>query len=285
MKRRIRTAAIAAAGVLAVVLMGAATEARTGSTVSVPMHPSSWPAPVASWVPSAAMESLPIPPGSTRSLVPFASAIDPMPGALHVLVGQATYVVPVASTEVARWYARAFGRLGWRAVGSGSYGNAHSGTLSQMEAFSPSRRNSRMTANISWAPHGQGHSVVQYWVTHVLLPPKPTSARLPQDMVKVVAHPIYSPGHGAMARTVTNAAWIARLVQRINGLPTAPGGVSHGCPPFGGVGLVLYPATGAAIHVTAYCDTITVRGTGLTDTNFAVEKMAEALFPRSTFGP
>lgn len=285
MKRRMRTAAIAAAGALAVVLLGAATEVPTGSTVSVPMHQRAWPAPIAGWVPSAAREALPIPPGSTRSLVPLASAIDPMPGALHVLVGQATYVVPLASTDVARWYARAFARRGWRMVGSGSYGNTHSGTLSPMEAFSPSRHNTRLTINVSWAPQGSGHSLVQYWITHVLLPRKPSSARLPPDIVKVVAHPIYSPGHGALARTVTNARWIARLVGRINGLATAPGGVSHGCSPFGGVGLVLYPASGAAIHVTAYCYTITVRGTGLTDTNFAVEKMAEALFVRGTFGP
>lgn len=284
MKGAARTAAFVVAGVLVLLmLLGAASRVPTGPILSVSLHPVGWPTPIASWLPSTVVQTVPIPTGSARTLATVPDGTNPTPATANLLVGEATYVVPVPNAQVSQWYQTAYARRGWKLMESGSFGNVYSGIISRMMAFSPSLTDNRLTVNVLWTPDGRGASMVEYWITKVVLPPKPASAFLPSNIVKVVLHPIYAPGRSGITRTVTDHAWIARLVHLINALPTSADGVSFGCSPAGGVGMTLFTAAGGAIHATAYCDTITVSGTGLSDTHLAVEKMVEALFSPPTF--
>ena len=282
MQRRTKGLAIAACLGAALVVLGGSSFLPPGSTVYVALHPSWWPAPAVAWAPSTMTTGVPVPPGAVKSVAAFPLPIDPLPGAAHVMVGEAEYRVPMAS-GVGAWYERAFARRDWVSSGSAQSGNAL-GIASQMASFTPSLKAPWLTVNVSWAPDGAQASLVQYWVTDVLLPPRPASAHLPGDIVKVVLHPMDNVAARSLSRTETHPAWIERLVRLVNALPTSPGGVSFGCPPTGGVALTAYPQHGRPIAITAYCATVTLDGTQLADTHFAVEKMAEALFPASVFG-
>lgn len=282
MRRYTKGVAIAATLVAAMALLAGASLLPPGSSVDVAMHPSWWPTPAAAWVPSALTAAVPVPAGAVKSFAPFPMAIDPVPSAAHVMVGEAEYRVPMPSL-VGAWYDRAFARLGWASSGSAQSGNA-SGIASQMVSFTPSLKAPWRTVNVSWAPDGARSSLVQYWITDGLLPPRPASAHLPSNIVKVVLHPIDNFSARSLSRTETNPAWIERLVRLVNALPTSAGGVNFGCPPFGGVALTLYPQSGPPIALAASCYTVAVKGTVLADVHFAVEKMAEAQFPASAFG-
>lgn len=282
MRRRTKGLAIAASLGAALVVLGGSSFLPPGSTVYVALHPGWWPTPAVAWAPSTMTTGVPVPPGARKSVAAFPLPIDPLPGAAHVMVGEAEYRVPMAS-GVGAWYDRAFARRDWASSGSAQSGNA-SGIASQMESFTPSLHATGLTVNVSWAPDGAGSSLVQYWITDVLFPPRPASAHLPSNIVKVVLHPIDNVSARSLSRTETNPAWIERLVRLVNALPTSPGGVSFGCPPTGGVALTLYPQNGPPIALTASCYTVAVKGTLLADSHFAVGKMVEAQFPASTFG-
>lgn len=249
-----------------------------GYAIRLALHPNSA-GPVPSWYPPLPTLTVPIPKGSVGTLAPFPrnGQSEPLPGAPHELQAQGEYRVPM-DQQVGAWFAKAFAEWGYKWAGSSTTSMDWGAVIAgQSTSFSPAN-NPYLTVTVSWAPSRGRSSLVYYFVSDVLIPPRPASSRVPLDIVKVVVRPVSG---RPVVRTVMNRGWIHRLVSAINGLRMAPG-YPVGCIEPSGFTLELYTKSGRAIHVSTTCGTVTVEGADLADgTKVSVETIVGSLFPQS----
>ncbi|EPZ50922.1 MULTISPECIES: hypothetical protein [Alicyclobacillus] len=200
----------------------------------------------------------PVPPASPVTLtLPFISSLKPstqaFPDANHsipvedyVQTGSAEYTIEAPMDSVEAWYKQAFPAQGYHQVGSGQTGNFKTGTYSESLIFAPTSQQSMdpLSVTVSFEPIDNGQTLVDYWVSDVVLPPRPQDTYLPSNVsevdVTVTGSATASAANSAASGTsgensdnasmkITDATTIQKLVAAINGLTNvASEGVSSG---------------------------------------------------------
>lgn len=126
----------------------------------------------------------------------------------------------------------AFVQRGFDQTGSGRGGNLKTGVYAESLQFSkptePAARSLQVT--VSFQSAGSQRTLVEYWVTDLVLPPRPPSSRV-EGTVSRIEVAITHNGKTAPSRTLTSPSAISRIVAAVNALSLiSPPGVQSGGP-------------------------------------------------------
>ncbi|GEO26560.1 hypothetical protein AAC03nite_23450 [Alicyclobacillus acidoterrestris] len=202
----------------------------------------------------------PVPPASPVTLtLPFISSLQSstqaFPEANHdvpvedyVQTGSAEYTIQAPMDSVEAWYKQAFPTQGYHQVGSGQTGNFKTGTYSESLIFAPTSQQSvdPLSVTVSFEPIDNGQTLVDYWVTDVVLPPRPQDTYLPSNISEVDVTVAGSATGSSTANSaasgnskensnhssirITDATTIQKLVAAINGLTNVAAEGVEGAP-------------------------------------------------------
>lgn len=232
------------------------------------------------FVPSLLTVPVAVPRGSAPTLAsaPSEAFGTPMAGPLEV--GQLQEVVPLPTGVLPLWFTQHMARLGYRQAGSGMTSTA-GGPVVHFLMFAPRSAETTLSITVAWVPAGPRRSVAAYWVTEVLLPTRPAKARLPSDVVRVVARWQGRTARPVPPRVITSRPWIQRLVDGLNQLPPPPDGITS-CLAVPEVQLTLTTASGQHSTVLTGGCGLTVNGVSLWDATGAVTEQINGLFPQQS---
>lgn len=228
-RRRAGRPLTAAAGA-AVLLAASSWSSLPAPSATLTMHQVLGQSTDAAWLPKTLTLALPLPAGAApthRHLEDFGGSY---PLANWVLAGpSATFLVPMSAAEAGMWFRDALAAIGYQSSGVGSAGGPTGVYWNAIVAVPNSQ--SPVSIWVGWKGVSRNESLVQYYASEAVRPPRPPSSRVPTNIVRVVVYPRFTVRavHGTK-RVVTRNEWIQRFVALINSEPESYGGLDLGCP-------------------------------------------------------
>lgn len=225
--------------------------------------------------------ALPLYPGAIPTSQKFSMAFAEVPISWYVRTGKAEYVASVDINHLAAWYEQHMQADAFRQTGSGTVGNYKTGESSQGFVFQPLHQpqGHQIEVDISFENLGKGKTLFEYWATDLVIPPRPVTNYLPNDVIEINGNmTVYGSKVTQYKVDIANAKQIQSLVTDANSLLHLIQGINPGGPEIWGTAqLTFHTSTGQAIQVNIDTDSVSVDGVGLQDYQGTVWKALELI--------
>lgn len=178
----------------------------------------------------------------------------------YVESGSADYIANASIGSAETWYRQVFSAQGYQLTGTSQGGNFKTGTYSESLMYSPKTQpaNQQLSVTISFEGLNNGQTLIEYWVTNVLLPPRPSSTLIENNVTSVrITLNSFGPNTSnptVQTSTVTNPQSITNLVNAINSLTQIDPPGSTSAPAYSSwqtATMAFTEADGSTITVTA----------------------------------
>lgn len=191
---------------------------------------------------------LPLYPGSEATSRRLPYPVDPTVGNPYVLTGLSRFVVPASASKLTAWAQREFPRHGMPLMSTGTAGNIYQSTTETDLSFGVAPGADGLTVTVDLSSLNPTHTLLEYYVTDLVVPPRPTSSMVPADLLRAVV--TVSGEHRSV--TITSRKALTALRDAVNGRRHLAAGTLV-CPNLSGpsVKVTFYPRNGAPTVVTA----------------------------------
>ena len=213
--------------------------------------------------------SLPLYPSASTTTQKFSLAFAEIPGSWYVRSAKAVYVIPFDVSHAEAWYLMRMGNAGYHQTGSGSTGNFKTGEFVQGYVFQPIHQPNghQIAVDLSFKTLSSGKTLMEYWATDNVVPPRPTSNFLPIDVKRIAGKmTVYGTKVTQTKVDITNSNRIQTIVKAANSLHNIVEGINPGGPMIWGIAqLTFYTAAGKSISVGVDTNSVNIAGLGLED--------------------
>ncbi len=224
--------------------------------------------------------TLPLYPDVISTSQKFSMPFEEAPMSWYVRVAKADYITSTAPTNLEGWYVQHMNDLGYQQAGGARVGNRSVST--QGIIFKPVQQppGNTLEVDLSFQDFGQGQTLLEYWVTDLVVPPRPATNFLPGDVTAIDGSmTVYGTKITQLKVHITDITKIQSLVSAINSLQQVIQGVNPGGPMIWGTAeLIFHTSTGEEIPVNIDTDSVSVNGVGLQDYEGTVWKVLETIF-------
>gem|GEM_PF-2825655 len=215
---------------------------------------------------------------SQEYLMPFEEA----PMSWYLRTAKADYIASTGLTNLEAWYVQHMNDLGFQQDGNATTGNLKTGVSTQGVIFKPIRQPQGHTleVDLSFQDFGKGQTLLEYWVTDLVVPPRPATNFIPGDVTEIDGSiTVYGTKVTQYKVHITDITKIQSLLSASNSLQQVIQGVNPGGPSIWGTAeLVFQTSTGEEIPVNIDTDSVSVNGVGLQDYEGTVWKVLAGIY-------
>jgi hypothetical protein len=225
--------------------------------------------------------TLPLYPDAISTSHEFLMPFEETPGSWYVRVAKAVYLTSTGLTNLEAWYVQHMNDLGYQQAGSGTTGNVKTGVSTQGLVFQPVQQpqGHNLRVDLSFQDCGKGQTLLEYWVTDLVVPPRPATNFLPGDVAEIDGSmTVYGTKVTQLKVYITDIKKIQSLVSAINSLQQVIQGVHPGPMIWGTAELIFHTSTGEEMPVNIDTDSVSVNGVGLQDYEGTVWKALERIY-------
>jgi hypothetical protein len=171
---------------------------------------------------------------------------------------------------------------GYQQAGSATVGNVKTGVSTQGLIFKPVQQPQGhcLEIDLSFQDCGEGQTLLEYWATDVVVPPRPATSFLPGNVAEIDGSmTVLGTKITHFKVHITGITQIQSLVSAINSLQQIDQGISAGpIMIWGTAGLIFHTSTGEEIPVNIDNAGASVNGVGLQDHGGTVWKVLEKIY-------
>jgi hypothetical protein len=226
--------------------------------------------------------TLPLYPEAISTSQQFPISFEETPGSWYVRVAKADYITSTGQANLDAWYVRHMNGSGYQQAGSATVGNVKTGVSTQGLIFKPVQQPQGhcLEIDLSFQDCGEGQTLLEYWATDVVVPPRPATSFLPGNVAEIDGSmTVLGTKITHFKVHITGITQIQSLVSAINSLQQIDQGISAGpIMIWGTAGLIFHTSTGEEIPVNIDNAGASVNGVGLQDHGGTVWKVLEKIY-------
>ena len=226
--------------------------------------------------------TLPLYPDAISTSQEFSMPFEETPGSWYVRVAKADYITSTGQANLDAWYVRHMNGSGYQQAGSATVGNVKTGVSTQGLIFKPVQQPQGhcLEIDLSFQDCGEGQTLLEYWATDVVVPPRPATSFLPGNVAEIDGSmTVLGTKITHFKVHITGITQIQSLVSAINSLQQIDQGISAGpIMIWGTAGLIFHTSTGEEIPVNIDNAGASVNGVGLQDHGGTVWKVLEKIY-------
>jgi hypothetical protein len=214
---------------------------------------------------------------SQEYLMPFEEA----PMSWYLRTAKADYIVNMGYVNLDAWYVQHMQDFGYQQFGGGEVGDMKTGAFSFGTIFKPIQQSQGHSIEVDLSFQDfRGQTLLEYWVTDVVAPPRPDASLIPGDVTEIDGSmTVYGTKVTQYKVHITDITKIQSLVSASNSLQQVIQGVNPGGPSIWGTAeLVFQTSTGEEIPVNIDTDSVSVNGVGLQDYEGTVWKVLAGIY-------
>jgi outer membrane murein-binding lipoprotein Lpp len=226
--------------------------------------------------------TLPLYPDAISTSQEFSMPFEETPGSWYVRVAKADYITSTGLTNLEAWYVQHMNDLGFQQAGGATTGNLKTGVSTQGVIFKPNQQpqGHSIEVDLSFQYFSKGQTLLEYWVTDLVVPPRPATNFIPGDVAEIDGSiTVYGTKVTQLKVHITDITKIQSLVSASNSLNQVIQGVNPGGPMIWGTAeLVFHTSAGEEIPVDIDTDSVSVNGVGLQDYGGTVWKVLASIY-------
>lgn len=275
---------IAVVGSMASICLGPGVQANmTQITLNlVPQNGSPGMQPVVPLIIGTTGVTLPLYPNAISTSQQFPMSFEETPGSWYVRVAKADYITSTGQANLDAWYVRHMNGSGYQQAGNAIVGNVKTGVYAQGLIFKPVQQpqGHYLEVDLSFQDFGKGQTLLEYWMTDLVVPPRPASSFIPSDVNEIDGSmTVLGTKITQIKVHLAGITQIQSLVSAINSLQKIDQGVNPGGPMIWGTAeLIFHTSTGEEIPVNIDNTEASVNGVGLQDYGGTVWKVLEKIY-------
>jgi hypothetical protein len=226
--------------------------------------------------------TLPLYPDAISTSQKFSMPFEETPGSWYVRAAKADYITGTGLTNLEAWYVQHMNDLGFQQAGGATTGNVKTGVSTQGLIFKPVQQpqGNTLEVDLSFQDLGKGQTLLEYWVTDLVVPPRPATNFIPGDVTEIDGSmTVYGTKITQLKVHITDITKIQSLVSASNSLNQVIQGVNPGGPMIWGTAeLIFHTSAGEEIPVNIDTDSVSVNGVGLQDYGGTVWKVLASIY-------
>jgi hypothetical protein len=198
---------------------------------------------------------------SQEYLMPFEEA----PMSWYLRTAKADYIVNMGYVNLDAWYVQHMQDFGYQQFGGGEVGDMKTSSFGTIFKPIQQPQGHSIEVDLSFQDF-KGQTLLEYWVTDVVAPPKPAASLIPGDVTEIDGSmTVYGTKITRDKVHITDITEIESLASASNSLHQIISGVFNEPAVWGTAELIFHTSTGQEIPVNIDTCSVSVNGVGLYD--------------------